>query len=44
MQAQGEFIYGKQAQQYVPQLQAILANEKDDVVKQNLQAAISKMQ
>jgi hypothetical protein len=36
--------YGKQAQQYMPQLQAALANEKDEVTKQNLKATIAKTQ
>jgi hypothetical protein len=36
--------YGKQAQQYAPQLRAALANEKDEIAKQNLQAALVKTQ
>jgi hypothetical protein len=36
--------YGKQAQQYTPQLRAALANEKDEVTKQNLQAALTRTQ
>ena len=36
--------YGKQAQQYAPQLRAALANEKDEVAKQNLQAALAQTQ
>jgi hypothetical protein len=36
--------YGKQAQQYTPQLQAALASETDEVTKQNLQRAIAKTQ
>jgi hypothetical protein len=35
--------YGKQAQQYTPQLQAALANEKDEVTKENIKAAIEKI-
>ena len=36
--------YGKQAQQYTPQLQAALANQKDEVAKQNLQRTIARTQ
>jgi len=35
--------YGKQAQQYTPQLQAVLANEKDEVAKVNIRSAIDKI-
>jgi len=34
--------YGKQAQRYTPQLEAALANEKDDVTKTNIRTAIAK--